>query len=271
MARASCPSAARARLALAIAAALVALAAADTMHLSAESGGGGVWTLKNGNGTVSFSELELPVYPHQVLQSKGVIGDPLYRYNELETRWVSDETWTYAREFSASASQAASPAADLVFKGLDTFASVSLNGAVILRADNFHRTWRVPVQGLLKVGKNTLSVTVDPALTTTLRLKKDLPYTVSTLAQPGALDVFNYVRKGAYSFGWGESFVLFVVIFLLFLLFSSFLLFVCWFVPSRVGCFFELVFGGRVVGRAIACRGPKRASEREGGVSGRND
>jgi hypothetical protein len=165
---------------------------------------GGGWALTNGNGTLSYKDLQVPVYPHQVLQSKGVIGDPLYRYNELETRWVSDETWTYAREFSASAAQAASPAADLVFKGLDTFASVSLNGDVILRADNFHRTWRVPVQGLLKAGKNTLSVTVEPAMATTLRLRKELPYTVNALHQPGGMDIYNYARKGAYSFGWGE-------------------------------------------------------------------
>jgi beta-mannosidase len=201
-------SGARALLLAAAAAALLAVAAvptgahaAETTHLS-----DGPWKLSNANGSLTYTDIQLPVYPHQVLQSKGVIGDPLYRYNELETRWVSDDTWTYSRDFVATPQQAASPAADLLFKGLDTFAAVSLNGDVILRADNFHRTWRVPVAGLLKEGKNTLTITLEPALETTLKLKKDLPYTVATLAQPGALDVFNYVRKGAYSFGWGELF-----------------------------------------------------------------
>jgi hypothetical protein len=189
-----------------VAAALLAIPAAvlaaETMHLS-----DGPWKLTNANGTLSYADVQVPAYPHQILQSKGVIGDPLYRYNELETRWISDDTWSYARDFVVSEAQATAPAADLLFKGLDTFAEVELNGAPILRADNFHRTWRVPVAGLLKQGKNTLKITLEPALATTLRLKKDMPYTVPTLAQPGALDVFNYVRKGAYAFGWGEFLV----------------------------------------------------------------
>jgi beta-mannosidase len=173
--------------------------AATPLHLS-----DGPWTLTNKNGSLSYNDVQLPVYPHQVLQHKGVIGDPLYRYNELETRWVSDDTWSFSREFVLTAEQAAIPNADLLLKGIDTFATVTLNGEVVLNADNFHRTWRVPVQGLLKAGKNDLTITVEPALETTLRLKKNLPYTVTTLQQPGSLDVFNYVRKGAYSFGWGE-------------------------------------------------------------------
>jgi beta-mannosidase len=164
----------------------------------------GPWKLANANGSLSYSDIAIPAYPHQVLQSKGVIADPLYRYNELLTRWVCDDTWTYSREFVASPAQAASPAADLVFKGLDTFATVTLNGDVILRADNFHRTWRVPVQGLLKAGKNTLTIALEPAEATAVRLKREMPYTVNALHQPGGMDIYNYARKGAYSFGWGE-------------------------------------------------------------------
>ena len=165
----------------------------------------GPWRMANKNGSLDFSDVALPSYPHQILQSKGVIGDPLYRYNEMETRWVCDDAWTYSRAFEASAQQAGAPAADLVFKGIDTFATVTLNGEVILRTDNFHRTWRVPVQGLLRAGgNNTLTIAIEPAEATAIRLKEELPYTVNALHQPGGMDIYNYARKGAYSFGWGE-------------------------------------------------------------------
>jgi beta-mannosidase len=47
---------------------------------------------------------------------------------------------------------------DLVFDGIDTFATVSVNGHEVLRADNAHRTWRVPVRGLLHAGANDVLV-----------------------------------------------------------------------------------------------------------------
>jgi hypothetical protein len=181
--------------------AATATAAPTTQSLSA-----GPWKLANANGTLTYTDVSVPAYPHQVLQSKGVIDDPLYRYNELATRWVCDDRWTFSRDFDVTAAQAASAGADLVFKGLDTFASVTLNGELILRADNFHRTWRVPVGGggLLKPGKNTLVIELEPAEATAVRLKAEMPYTVNALHQPGGMDIYNYARKGAYSFGWGE-------------------------------------------------------------------
>lgn len=176
------------------------------------------WSLSNKNGSLTYSDILLPNYPINVLQAAGVIGDPLYRFNELEVRWVTEDTWTYEKEFETPSGMggggkdgSGGPASvELVLSGLDTFAFVELNGEQVLYADNFHREWRVPVKGLLRPAgggeKNKLRITLPPATATALELKKTLPYLVNTLSAPGALDVFNFVRKPAYSFGWGEAF-----------------------------------------------------------------
>lgn len=200
--------------ALAAAAPAASASSSSSLPLSRSAINSG-WSLRNKNGSLSYSDILLPNYPINVLQAAGVIGDPLYRFNELEVRWVTEDTWTYEKEFEtpsgmgASADKDGGPASvELVLSGLDTFAFVELNGEQILYADNFHREWRVPVKGLLRPAgggeKNKLSITLPPATATALELKKKLPYLVNTLSAPGALDVFNFVRKPAYSFGWGE-------------------------------------------------------------------
>ena len=47
---------------------------------------------------------------------------------------------------------------DLVWKGLDTFAEVFVNGASVLRADNMFRSWRVDVRARLVKGANQVVV-----------------------------------------------------------------------------------------------------------------
>lgn len=51
---------------------------------------------------------------------------------------------------------------ELVFEGLDTIADVYLNGKLILKADNFFRTWVIDVKQSVVVGLNRLSVNFLP-------------------------------------------------------------------------------------------------------------
>jgi beta-mannosidase len=64
-------------------------------------------------------------------------------YGESFYRWVADETWTFSTTFNSNdpdiAPAVASRAVQLRFYGLDTFATVQLNGKEVLAANNFHR------------------------------------------------------------------------------------------------------------------------------------
>lgn len=65
------------------------------------------------------------------------------RYGEEHSRWVAAETWTFSTTFTSNdpgiAAVVASQAIQLRFDGLDTFATVELNGQEVLAANNFHR------------------------------------------------------------------------------------------------------------------------------------
>ena len=52
--------------------------------------------------------------------------DPYYSDNEAENKWIENENWVYRKHFNWSKSN--NQHADLVFEGLDTYATVYLNG-----------------------------------------------------------------------------------------------------------------------------------------------
>lgn len=60
----------------------------------------------------------------------------------------------------------------------------------------------MPVKGVLNAGVNQLSVSIASAALTARYLKLHHPYSIPTLANPGAFDVFNFARKPASDFGW---------------------------------------------------------------------
>lgn len=65
----------------------------------------------------------------------------LFRYGELETRWVSDDTWNFTLIWSAHKHQEVKNCKHvmLVMRGVDTFGDVVLNGRHVLRTNNAHR------------------------------------------------------------------------------------------------------------------------------------
>ncbi|KAF8058425.1 hypothetical protein HT031_005549 [Scenedesmus sp. PABB004] len=149
------------------------------------------WRLTNGNGSVSLTTT-LPAYPLEVLRANGLIGDPLYRYGEQDSRWVAYEVWRFAVEISAA--EAAALAAQ---------EQVVLFLAPARAPAPPRRHWTVPVKGLLSTSRpNTLAITIQPAYNKSLEYQAAHDYYIPTLYNTGSIGAYNFVRKPAFDFGW---------------------------------------------------------------------
>ncbi|TLS22230.1 uncharacterized protein PpBr36_10055 [Pyricularia pennisetigena] len=145
----------------------------------------------------------VPTEVHLDLHQSGLIPDPFVDLNELGVRWVADQQWTYRCRFaSPPASVASSSITDLVFQGLDTFATVSLNHEVILESDNMFISHRVTVTDKLRpVGTlNELSITFESARLRGLGLVKEHPEHRHIVHQTEIGR--GPVRKAQYQWGW---------------------------------------------------------------------
>lgn len=100
-----------------------------------------------------------------------IIPDPYIGENERLSLWAGDVDWEYKCSFDTPAS---SEQVDLVFEGLDTFATVTLNGDEILKSDNMFVLARVAVLDRLKLagGSNEIVILFESATKVGTALEK---------------------------------------------------------------------------------------------------
>ncbi len=142
------------------------------------------------------------------LLAAGKLLDPYLGANEAKVQWVGLADWQYRSELNVAAETLAHDHVELVFDGLDTFATVRINGQVVLTADNMFRTWRIDAKSVLHAGSNTIEVDLQSPLKRMKPLVAAMPYVL-----PGAYDSMfgdepvgrnssTYVRKAGYQYGW---------------------------------------------------------------------
>ena len=142
------------------------------------------------------------------LLRNGLIVDPFTGAHEAQLQWIGLADWDYRTTLNVDAATLAHEHVDLVFEGLDTYATVRLNGQQILEADNMFRRWRVPVKGLLHSGANELTVSfaspIRRLLPATLKRADQLPGQRESAFgdEPKGIQTANFIRKAAYHYGW---------------------------------------------------------------------
>jgi beta-mannosidase len=143
----------------------------------------------------------VPGCVHTDLRRHGLIDDPFAGENEVACRWVAERDWEYRLRFAPGPEILARDEQRLHFHGLDTLATVRLNGRVVLEADNMFRPWACDVRGLLQDGENELHITfhspVDPALKSGPLRHLEYPADNDQLGK-----ISPFVRKAPYHYGW---------------------------------------------------------------------
>ncbi|KAI0014843.1 family 2 glycosyl hydrolase [Xylariomycetidae sp. FL0641] len=142
---------------------------------------------------------QFPTNVHLDLMAHGRIADPYIGTNELDVQWVGERAWTYRTTFSAPKTKGR---AVLAFDGLDTFATVVLNGKTVLQSENMFIPERVDVTDVLKgeEGENELVITFDCAYFRGWKLVEEHPD-----HKWGCWNGDNSrlaVRKSQYHWGW---------------------------------------------------------------------
>ena len=159
------------------------------------------WTFNKQNDSKKY-KAEIPGTVHTDLFQIKLIPDPFYGANEKQLHWIENATWEYETYFSLSKSDFQNQNIDLEFDGLDTYATVYLNGKVVLEANNMFRKWNISAKSNLKKDNNHLKIIFHSAVKKGKEEAKKLPYTL-----PENERIF--VRKAQYQFGWdwGPRFV----------------------------------------------------------------
>ncbi|KAI0650246.1 glycoside hydrolase family 2 protein [Trametes meyenii] len=139
-----------------------------------------------------------PTTVHVELLDQKKIPDPFIGLQEWDVQWIGEAEWTFKTRFTAREAEVEANNVDLVFDGLDTFATVELNGNKILETNNQFVAYRVPVKDHLKAGDNDLVLTFASAFRRGREIEK----------QHGKLGLWNgdssrlHVRKAQYNYGW---------------------------------------------------------------------
>jgi beta-mannosidase len=132
--------------------------------------------------------IAVPGDVHRTLIDAGRIADPFYADNETACAWMEQREWWYRLTFENLAS---SPHHRLTFHGLDTFATLYLNGIELGEHHNMFRPAVFDVD--LDLGRNTLAIRFDPPLE---RIKG------KTLSAWGRNPERTAMRKAQFGYGW---------------------------------------------------------------------
>ena len=157
----------------------------------------GVWKLdyrfEEEKGEWTTLQAQVPGDAYIALQEAGVLPDLTIGTNVWGALKYEQCEWRYSRSFDAPILKSGERA-ELVFDGIDTRATYTLNGKVIGRSANMFVPQRFDVTDMLKPKDNTIEVLIASPLGREL-------LNVLGRSRVGGTDVEG-IRKAQHSFGW---------------------------------------------------------------------
>jgi len=163
------------------------------------------WQFRDATKRSPWRDAVVPGCVHRDLLRHGLIPDPFWGTNEAGLQWIEERDWEYRTTFAATAEHRGGARVDLVADGLDTIATIRLNGRELGRAENMFAQHRWDVTRLLKREGNVLSIRFSSAM--------DYIRTHRRSHQPKEFNDpvgrCSVVRKQQCQFGWdwGPRFV----------------------------------------------------------------
>lgn len=137
---------------------------------------------------------KVPGDVHSALMERRIIDNPYFGHNDQQSRWIEQKEWWYRTQFDYRKDEQAGERHELIFEGLDTFATIYVNGHEIGTTSNMLMAHTFDVTRVLQSGKNVIAVKFDP-VSLHNRDKELFQWSSYTKERP-------WLRKAAMNFGW---------------------------------------------------------------------
>ncbi len=155
------------------------------------------WRFRDCSGS-AWLPATVPGCVHTDLIGAGAIPDPQRGTNEAGLQWIDERDWEYAAAFTVGADILDQEVVELVADGLDTVATVTLNGTDVARTENMFIGYRWSVKPLLRRGRNTIRIRFDSATRYIRTHRKG--HTPRDINDP--VGRCTVIRKEQCQFGW---------------------------------------------------------------------
>ncbi|MBI5303914.1 MAG: glycoside hydrolase family 2 protein [Chloroflexi bacterium] len=157
----------------------------------------GAWQFRR-VGTTEWLPANVPGGVHTDLLAANKIPDPFVGDNEQRVKWVAESDWEYRRTFSCAPELLNEDHVRLVCDGLDTLATIKLNGQELGRTDNMFRQYTWDVKRWLRADANELQIIFDSSVRYIAEKQKVRALPGTSHPIPGG----PYLRKAPCQFGW---------------------------------------------------------------------
>ena len=98
----------------------------------------------------------VPNNVHSILYEKGIIGNPYYRFEELKQLWVGLSDW----KMECFVKRLTCKSCLLIFEGLDTVATVKINGKISRCCDNMFQYYIIDMSDHL-INNSKIHIEID--------------------------------------------------------------------------------------------------------------
>ena len=163
------------------------------------------WQFRDATKRTPWRAASVPGCVHNDLRSQGLIPDPFWANNEASLQWIEERDWEYRAHFTVPSELREEEHVELVADGLDTVATILLNGQEVARTENMFIGYSWEVKPMLRRGKNELVVRFGSAMNY-IRNQR-LGHKPRELNDP--IGRCTVIRKQQCQFGWdwGPRFV----------------------------------------------------------------
>lgn len=158
------------------------------------------WQITATNKSLNVKQARVPGSVYLDLERQGTLPALFYRFNPVDYEYVTkNNDFTYTSTFDITdPALLQTPYQDIVFHGIDTLSTITINGNSVTSTYNQFRRFTAVVSGLLYPTGNVIEIVIQSPFNYSNSLKHAYPYDIKS-------STYTFIRKTCNDFGWDWS------------------------------------------------------------------